>query len=215
MLGFEWFRSAATTIAGIELHQSPMLLERLLTWRNLIYSVKCFAAAMLALFVAFSLGLDRPYWAMASVYIVSKPLAGMVRSKALYRVAGTIGGAVFTMAALPNLVNSPLLCSLAFSGWIGLCLFCALLDRTPRTYAFLLAGYSVAIVGLGTVNTPTANGAGLATSWTLTGTLPASRLPLTSRMSPRRGVSQYSCCVFCSARALNSSWRSTCRSTNR
>lgn len=33
---------------------------------------------------------------------------------------------------------------------------CALLDRTPRTYAFLLAGYSVAIVGLGTVNTPTA-----------------------------------------------------------
>jgi hypothetical protein len=83
MLGFKWFKSAATTIASIEMHQSPMLLERLLTWRSLIYSVKCFAAAMLALFVAFSLGLDRPYRAMASVYIVSKPLAGMVRSKAL------------------------------------------------------------------------------------------------------------------------------------
>ena len=56
MLGFKWSKSAATTIASIEIHQSPMLLERLLTWRSLIYSVKCFAAAMLALFVAFSLG---------------------------------------------------------------------------------------------------------------------------------------------------------------
>jgi len=31
MLGFKWSKSAATTIASIEIHQSPMLLERLLT----------------------------------------------------------------------------------------------------------------------------------------------------------------------------------------
>jgi hypothetical protein len=69
MLGFTWFKSAATTIASIEMHQSPMLLERLLTWRSLTYSIKCFAAAMLALFVAFSLGLDWPYWAMPAITV--------------------------------------------------------------------------------------------------------------------------------------------------
>jgi uncharacterized membrane protein YccC len=56
---------------------------------------------------------------------------------------------------VPPLVQTPVLLSLAVSLWIGLCLFCALQDRTPRSYAFLLAGYSVAIVGLSTVNSPT------------------------------------------------------------
>jgi hypothetical protein len=38
MLGFKWSKSAATTIASIEIHQSPMLLERLLTLLLLISS---------------------------------------------------------------------------------------------------------------------------------------------------------------------------------
>jgi len=56
---------------------------------------------------------------------------------------------------IPPLVQSPVLLSLAVSLWVGLCLFAALQDRTPRSYAFLLAGYSVTIVGLSVVNAPT------------------------------------------------------------
>ena len=37
------------------------------TRRDWIFSLKAFAAAMLALFIALYLGLPRPYWAMASV----------------------------------------------------------------------------------------------------------------------------------------------------
>ena len=40
---------------------------------------------MLALYLAFSLDLPRPYWALITAYIVARPLSGMTRSKALYR----------------------------------------------------------------------------------------------------------------------------------
>ncbi|MDT9170989.1 FUSC family protein, partial [Escherichia coli] len=78
-----------------------------------LFSANSFAAAMLALFIGFSLGLPRPYWAMTTAYIVSQPLSGAVRSKAVYRVAGTLLGAAAAVALVPNLVNSPLLLSLA------------------------------------------------------------------------------------------------------
>jgi uncharacterized membrane protein YccC len=123
---------------------------------KLTYCIANMAAVYAALWIAFRLDLSRPYWAVFTVFIVAKPISGAVRAKGVYRLAGTFVGAAMSVFLVPPLVQSPLLLSLAVSLWIGLCLFCALLDRTPRTYAFLLAGYSVAIVGLGTVNTPTA-----------------------------------------------------------
>jgi uncharacterized membrane protein YccC len=72
--------------------------------RDWIFSAKTFAAAMLALWVALRLGLDRPYWAMATAYIVAQPLTGAMRSKAVYRFCGTLLGAVATIALIPNLV---------------------------------------------------------------------------------------------------------------
>jgi uncharacterized membrane protein YccC len=60
---------------------------------TLLFSANSFAAAMLALYIALALGLPRPYWALTTAYIVSQPLSGAVRSKAVYRVAGTVLGA--------------------------------------------------------------------------------------------------------------------------
>lgn len=75
--------------------------------RETIFSVNCFAAAMLALFVSFSLGLERPFWAMATVYITSQPMSGAVRSKAVFRLAGTAIGGLVTVLLVPTLVNAP------------------------------------------------------------------------------------------------------------
>jgi uncharacterized membrane protein YccC len=126
-------------------------------WREKItYCFANLAAALFALYIAFWLNLDRPYWAVFSVFIVSRPISGAVRAKGVYRFFGTLTGASISVFLVPPLVQSPLLLSLAVSFWIGLCLFLALQDRTPRSYAFLLAGYTVAIVGLSTVNAPTA-----------------------------------------------------------
>ncbi|TDX61160.1 putative membrane protein YccC [Methylosinus sp. sav-2] len=119
-----------------------------------LFSVKTFVAAMLALAVSFWLDLPRPYWALASVYIASQPLAGATMSKAVYRAAGTLIGAAGAVLMVPNLVDAPLVLALAMSIWSGFCLYLALLDRTPRGYVFMLAGYTAAIVGFPAVDAP-------------------------------------------------------------
>jgi uncharacterized membrane protein YccC len=122
--------------------------------RDWIFSAKTFAGAMLALWIALRMGLDRPYWAMATAYIVAQPLTGAMRSKAVYRFCGTMLGAVATIALIPNLVDAPVLLIAALSLWIGGCIYFAVLDRTPRSYVFLLAGYSVALIGFPLVDAP-------------------------------------------------------------
>ena len=124
------------------------------SWRDWTFSVRTFASAMLALWIALRMGLDRPYWAMATTYIVAQPLTGAMRSKAAYRFCGTLLGAVACICLIPNLVNAPVLLIAALSVWIGGCIYFAVLDRTPRSYVFLLAGYSVALIGFPIVDTP-------------------------------------------------------------
>ncbi|CAB3799868.1 p-hydroxybenzoic acid efflux pump subunit AaeB [Pararobbsia alpina] len=111
---------------------------------------------MLALYLGFSIGLPRPYWALATVYIIAHPLSGAVRSKAVYRAIGTLlgAGAAVAVAAIPSVVDSPIWLSLALAIWSGLCLFISLLDRTPRAYIFMLAGYTTAIIGFPCVLAP-------------------------------------------------------------
>ncbi|AVQ08853.1 TPA: FUSC family protein [Xanthomonas vasicola pv. zeae] len=119
-----------------------------------LFSVKTFAASIAALYVALAGNLSRPYWAMATVYIVSQPLLGPTRAKGVYRVLGTLLAGVATLVMLPNLVETPLLLSAAMALWLSVCLFLALLNRGPRGYAFLLAGYTTAFIGFPAVNTP-------------------------------------------------------------
>ena len=124
------------------------------TLRDWAFSVKTFAGAMLALWIALRVGLDRPYWAMATAYIVAQPLTGAMRSKAAYRFYGTALGAVAVLVFIPNLVNAPVLLVAALSVWVGGCVYVAVLDRTPRSYVFLLAGYSAALIGFPIVDAP-------------------------------------------------------------
>ena len=113
-----------------------------------------FAAAILALYIALRLNLDRPSWAMLTVYIVAQPLSGMVRSKSLYRVIGTVIGAAVAVALLPGLVNTPVLLTSPSPAGISLCLYASLLDGTPRSYVFILAGYTTALIAFPSVETP-------------------------------------------------------------
>jgi uncharacterized membrane protein YccC len=122
--------------------------------RKAIFSINSFAAAMLALYVGLSIGLPRPYWAMVTVYITAQPLSGALRSRAVYMALGTLLGAGAAVALIPNLVDAPVLLSLALALWAGFCLFISLMDRTPRAYIFMLAGYTTAIVGFPCVTVP-------------------------------------------------------------
>jgi uncharacterized membrane protein YccC len=119
--------------------------------RGVIYATNCTLAALLALYVAFSAGLPNPGWASLTVFLVSQPLgaaSGSVVSRALYRAAGTVIGVIASMLILPALVQTPELLIAAVAAWVALCIYASLLDRSPRGYTFLLAGYTVALVGM-------------------------------------------------------------------
>ncbi|AYG58895.1 FUSC family protein [Rhizobium jaguaris] len=124
------------------------------TWRDWLFSVKAFIAAIMALFIALSLDLPRPYWAMAAVYVVANPLAGATSSKGLYRALGTLIGASASVILVPLFVNAPELLSVVVALWTGTLLFISMLDRTSRSYVFMLAGYTLPLIALPAVGSP-------------------------------------------------------------
>src|ERR1700749_3123310 len=122
--------------------------------RPIIFSVNCYIATMLTMFIAFSLNLTSPGWAMTTVYLTSQTLSGAMRAKAVYRVIGTFVGAAMMVAIVPNLVDAPELTTLAIMLWVALCVFVSQLDRTPRSYMFVLSGYTAALIGFPSVLAP-------------------------------------------------------------
>jgi uncharacterized membrane protein YccC len=119
-----------------------------------LFSLKTFAAAMISYYLSLRIGFSQPVWAITTVYLVSQPLAGMVLSKALFRLLGTFLGGAAAVVLLPAFVNEPLVLSFAMALWLGLCIYIAQLDRAPRSYTFLLAGYTAAIIGFPSVLAP-------------------------------------------------------------
>ncbi|WP_250455651.1 FUSC family protein [Caballeronia sp. ATUFL_M2_KS44] len=124
--------------------------------REWLFSTRTFAAAMIALYIALALELPRPYWAMATVYIVSNPFVGATRSKALYRALGTMIGASGAVLIVPPFVESPFFFSVLVALWTGTLLLLSMFDRTARSYVFLLAGYTLPLIALPAVTNPTA-----------------------------------------------------------
>ncbi len=121
---------------------------------EVLFSLKAFAAAMLAMYAASRSGQPRPFWALMTTYVVASPLAGAVRSKALFRFLGTLVGCAAAVMLIPALSNAPELLTLALALWLGICLYFSLQDRTPRSYVFMLAGYTAALIGFPSVDTP-------------------------------------------------------------
>ena len=124
------------------------------TWRDWAFALKVLGAAVLALFIALWIDLPRPYWAISTIFITIQPLAGATRSKAIYRVCGTLLGAIVAMILVPNLVNAPEVLTFAIALWVGACLYVSLLDRTPRSYVLMLGGYTAAFIGFPAVADP-------------------------------------------------------------
>ncbi|TQN60694.1 FUSC family protein [Agrobacterium tumefaciens] len=131
-----------------------MSVRTFVTPGNVIFSLKTFLAAMLAYYLAIRFDLPRPFWAVSTVYIVAHPLSGAISSKSFYRLLGTLIGGGATIIMVPNLVNSPPLLSAAIILWASGCTFISVLDRTPRSYVSLLAGYTVLLAGLPLVTAP-------------------------------------------------------------
>ncbi len=116
--------------------------------RDLLFSLKAFAAAMSAFWIACALNLPRPAWAIFTVYILMQPISGAVRSRAVYRMIGTIAGAVIALLLTALLADFPaaLFLSIGLATLLGF--FVSMIDQTPRGYVYLLAGITTALIGL-------------------------------------------------------------------
>jgi uncharacterized membrane protein YccC len=114
------------------------------TW---IYLFKVLAASFLALFVAMKLDLPQPRTAMLTVFIVMQPQSGMVFAKSFYRICGTLVGLVVMLVLISLFSQQPELFLISTAIWVGICTAGAARNRNFRTYGFVLAGYTAALVG--------------------------------------------------------------------
>lgn len=123
-------------------------------WRNIVFSLRTAAAAVMALAAAYWLQLDDPQWAALTVYLLAQPTAGAAVAKGAFRVAGTLMGAAagLVILALWSQAPLPLVGSLAL--WLGFCFTQAGLSRNYTSYSFLLAGYTALLVGLEGASAP-------------------------------------------------------------
>lgn len=121
-----------------------------------LFSAKTCLAAFLAFYLALELNLDKPAWSLTTVYVASQLYSASTVSKSVFRFFGTVLGGLFTLLIYPATVQSPMLFSLSISLWVAVCLYLSLHDRTPKSYVFMLAGYSAAIMGFPDVTSPDA-----------------------------------------------------------
>lgn len=125
------------------------------TAQRLAFAVRTTLAALLAALVALYVQLPQASTSMMTVFIVSQPLAGMVLSKSLFRVAGTVAGAIVAITLTTALSEAPELFAVAISAWIGLCVLTSVFLRdAPQSYGALLSGYTVAIIAFPAVGAP-------------------------------------------------------------
>jgi len=117
-------------------------------WIPWIFAAKTTASALLALWIAFAFNLDQPKWTLLTVFIVAQPQSGLVLAKSFYRIIGTLVGAAVALLLVSLFAQERVLFLGTLAVWIGLCTFASLLARNFAGYGFVLAGYTVAIVGI-------------------------------------------------------------------
>ncbi|MDR3581504.1 MAG: FUSC family protein [Oryzomonas sp.] len=119
-----------------------------------IYILKTTVAALLALGISLRLELGQPVTAMVTVYILMQSQTGMVLTKSLYRICGTLAGALASLTLLGLFPQERVLFLLGLAIWIGLCTAGAALYRNFKSYGFTLAGYTAAMISLPLVMQP-------------------------------------------------------------
>jgi uncharacterized membrane protein YccC len=112
----------------------------------LLFGFRLWASVCLALFVAFWLELDDPFWAGTSAAVVCQPQLGASLRKGWFRMIGTMVGAIMIVVLTACFPQD----RFAFLGvlalWCALCAFGATAFRNFASYSAALAGYTAAIV---------------------------------------------------------------------
>jgi uncharacterized membrane protein YccC len=115
----------------------------------LLFGLRLWASVSLALYAAFWLQLDAPYWAAASAAIVCQPQLGASLRKGWFRMIGTLIGATMSVLLAACFPQDRVLFLGSLALWGATCAVAATLLRNFASYAAALAGYTTAIVAGG------------------------------------------------------------------
>lgn len=118
------------------------------------FAIKTLLGGGLALWCALRFGLEQPQWALMTAFIVAQPLSGMVVQKGLARLLGTLVGTTMAVVIMALFAQTPWLFLFVLATWLALCTAASTMLRSAWSYAFVLAGYTVAIIGLPAIAHP-------------------------------------------------------------
>src|ERR1700691_498635 len=117
----------------------------------LLFALRLWASVCLALFIAFWLELDNPFWAGASAAAVCQPQLGAALRKGWFRMIGTVIGATMIVALTALFPQDRIGFLALLAVWGGACAFTATLLRDFASYGAALAGYTAAIIAADTL----------------------------------------------------------------
>ncbi|HEK1684708.1 TPA: FUSC family protein [Pseudomonas putida] len=134
----------------------PITLQALFapTSPALKFAIKTLLGGGVALWLALRWGLEQPAWALMTAFIVAQPLSGMVVQKGLARLAGTLVGTFMSVVFIGLFAQTPWLFLLTLALWLALCTAASTQLRSAWAYAFVLAGYTAAIIALPAIDHP-------------------------------------------------------------
>ncbi len=118
------------------------------------FGARVWVSVCLALFIAYWLQLENPFWAGTSAGIVCQPSLGASLRKANFRLIGTLLGAVIVVLLVAGFPQSRAGFFLALAVWCGLCGFAATVLQNFASYAAALAGYTAVIIAADAVSDP-------------------------------------------------------------
>jgi len=144
------------TPAAKSLRRSRLLVPLQSAWRDWLhdealtigYMLKVLLACLLAMWLSLRFELSQPRTAMMTVAIVMQSRSGMVFAKSYYRLLGTIVGVLVSLLLVALFAQERVLFLLCMAIWIGGCTAGSMIYRNHQSYAFVLAGYTLCIVGL-------------------------------------------------------------------
>ena len=105
-----------------------------------LFGLRLWASVCLALFVAFWLQLDDPFWAGTSAAIVCQPRLGASMRKGWFRIVGTVIGAIMIVLLTACFPQDRIAYLGLLALWCSICVFVATVLRNFASYAAALAG---------------------------------------------------------------------------
>src|SRR5258706_8297174 len=119
-----------------------------------LFVFKTLLAYYITGWLAMRFSLSQPSTAMLTTIIVANRQSGRVLAKSFYRCIGTLVGAGVALLIVSLFPQERVLYLVTLSLWIGACAGGATLYRNFTSYAFVLSGYTAAIVAVPVIDTP-------------------------------------------------------------